>query len=137
MATGGKIPTVGEYRGVPLHCDQSEARLAVVRRDIDKAHSFDDLDRLVPFASDSANAPEARLYAMAKSLAILDEAIENRAPRSRMTQWSRERIRASAAGVNSTHWRSRTHYCSGLDSRCKAISPTGPVRREIPLPDKY
>lgn len=128
----GQIPCDGAYRGVPLHAGQSEARLAVVRRDIDAVHSLQDIDALVPYSDDTANAPEARLFATAKALSILDDAIERRAPRSRMTVWSRERIRASTAGTNSVQHRSPTHYCSIFDVRPKRGAP-GPARRETPL----
>lgn len=109
------IPIEGEHRGVGLHSGQSKARLTVVRRDIDRAHALQDIEDLVPFADDPANAPEARLLARAKALAILDDAVERRAPRSRTATLSRERIKASAAGCGSRRWQSRTHFASLLD----------------------
>lgn len=127
-----RIPTDGEHRGIPIHAGQSEMRLRSVRRDIDDVHETTELDALIQFADDVGRAPEARLYARAKGLAILDHDVERRAPRSRMTVWSRDRIKASAAGCDSMHWRSRTHYGSLLDPG----PPPGNdrrVRREAPL----
>lgn len=136
MSDNDQIPTDGAYRGVPLHADQSEQRLAVVRRDIDDVHALQELDELVSFADDVGRAPEARLYARAKALAILDEAVDRRAPRSRKTVLSRERIRASASGCNSLHWQSRINYGSNLDVRQAPGKPDRRVRREVPLPEK-
>lgn len=132
MTTNPKIPTDGEYRGVPLHEGQSEARLVVVRRDIDRAHALQDLDQIVPFACNPGNAPEARVYARAKAIAVLDEAVDRRAARSRTTVWTRELIMASASGLDTLHWRSPWHYCSTLDSRNRP-GEDPPVRRDVPL----
>lgn len=124
--TSDLIPTSGEHRGVDLHAGQSGARLVVVRRDIDTVHDLIELDRLVAFADDPANAPEARLLAAAKALATLDEATQRRDPRNRTALLSRERIKASVAGVGSRNWQSRTHYASMLD----ALVLQRAVRRE-------
>ena len=127
-----KIPTDGVHRGVPLHAGQSAERLRVVRSDIDDAHALQEIDDLVAFADDTGRAPEARLLAKAKALATLDDAIDRRAPRSRTTVWSRERIKASAPALDSLRWRSPFHYGSKLDVR----PPPGEdrrVRREGPI----
>lgn len=124
-----KIPCDGEHRGVPLHAGQSEARLRTVRGDIDAVHALQEIDALVAFADDPCHAPEARLFAKAKAIAVLDEAVDSRAPRSRTAVWSRERIKASAVGCDSLRWRSPWHYGSILD-----VPPMPgadrPVRRE-------
>lgn len=117
MSSDGQIPTDGTHRGVGLHEKQSGKRLAVVRADIDAAHALQELDELIAFADDPGKAPESRLLAKAKALATLDDAVERRAPRSRMTVWSRERVKASAIGCDSMHWRSPTHFGSLLDKR--------------------
>lgn len=130
------IPTDGEHRGVGLHSGQSEARLVAVRRDIDHVHGLSDLDALVHLARDTSRAPEARLFARAKAIAVIDDAVERRAPRSRTTGWTREDIKASAAGCASLHWRSPWHYGSLLDPRPKPGEDRR-VRREHPLPEKY
>lgn len=119
-----QIPTDGAHRGVPLHAGQSDARLALVRRDIDAAHALRDIDAMIAFADDPANAPEARLLARAKCLATLDDAIERRAPRARAPELNRQRIQASAAGCNSVRWQSSTRFCSALD----AIGPDNYAR---------
>lgn len=113
--TDDRIPTDGEHRGVGLHAGQSETRLAVVRRDIDAAHLLVDLAELVAFADDAAHAPEARLFAQAKALATLDEAVSRRDPRQRGAALSRERIRAATLACGSLKWQSPVYYCSLLD----------------------
>ncbi len=80
--TDSKIPTRGEWRGVPLHDDQSEARLVAVRRDIDDAHALRDVEGMVEFAEDVGRAPEARIYARLKALAYREAETERRAPQS-------------------------------------------------------
>lgn len=128
-----EIPTHGEYRGVGLHIDQDEARLAAVRRDIDRAHDLQDLEALVAFADDPGNAPESRLLARAKALATLDERVERRATRARASELSRERIIASTSACCSMHWRSPWHYGSLLDPRGMTSAEDRRVRREHPL----
>lgn len=128
------IPIDGTHRGVGLHAGQSEARLNVVRGDIDAAHELSDLEELVKFADDVGRAPEARLLARAKALATLDDRVERRAPRARSADLSRERINASAVGLDSMRCRSTTHYATIYDIR----GPGGDRRvlREVPLPEK-
>lgn len=132
MANNDDIPIDGVHRGVGLHAGQSEARLRTVRDDIDDVHSISDLDALVRFADDVGRAPEARIYARAKGLAIFDEAVDRRAVRSRSSALSRDRVRASAAGCGSLQWRSKTHFCSLLDPG-PAPGNDRRVRREVPL----
>lgn len=131
-AADDEIPTDGFYRGVPLHAGQSEARLAVVRHDIDRAHELQELEELVGFADEPGNAPESRLLAQAKALATLDDRIERRAPRTRAPELSRERIIASTTGCDSLHWRNPWYYGSLLDRRGKP-SMDRRVPREKPL----
>lgn len=125
-----QIPTHGKHRGVGLHAGQNAERLAIVRRDIDAAHALTDLEQLVEFADDVGRAPEARLWARAKAIATIDDRIERRAPRARATDLSRERINASAVGLDKLRCRSTTHYATIYDNyRCA-------VRREVPLPPR-
>lgn len=131
--TDDKIPCRGEWRGVPLHDGQSETRLAAVRRDIDDAHALGDVGEMVEFADDVGRAPEARIYARLKALAYREAETERRAPRSRATELDRERINASARGLDSIRWRSPTHYGSKLDQRPKPGEPDRRVKRETPL----
>lgn len=132
LSDDDRIPTDGEYRGVPLHADQSDERLAVVHRDIDAVHLLAGVEALVAFADDAGNAPEARRFARAKALSSLDDVIERRGPRTRASAFSRERIKASAAGADSLTWQCRTHFCSVLDPGGRRRA----VRRETPLPEK-
>ncbi len=118
-----RIPVSGVYRGVDLHAGQPAKRLGVVKHDIDRAHDLLELDELVAFADSPVNAPEARLLAQAKALATLNHLTETRAPRARRPQLSRQRIRASCAGLASRRWQSPTHYCSLLDV---SAGPHGP-----------
>lgn len=133
--TDDGIPTDGEHRSVPLHAGQSEARLAVVKADIDAVHRLCHIEALYAFAVSPANAPEARLYARAKAIALLDDAVERRAPRSRSTPLSREIINASTAGCDSLTWQSPWHYGSMLDPRTPP-NWAGRVLREAPLPPR-
>ncbi|MBS0252606.1 MAG: hypothetical protein JSR78_16240 [Proteobacteria bacterium] len=130
-----KIPIDGEWRGVGLHAGQSEDRLRTVRADIDDAHLLRALDDLADFARDIGRAPEARYFAKLKCLALLDDAVERRAPRSKTAVLDRDTIKALAPGFHSLKWQSRWHYGSVLDGR----PPPGldrRVKREVPLPDK-
>lgn len=119
-----RVSVSGVYRGVDLHAGQPATRLGVVKHDIDRAHDLSSLGELVAFADSPVNAPEARLLAQAKALATLDHLTETRAPRARRPQLSRQRIRASCAGLASRRWQSPTHYCSLLDV------PPGPGHRK-------
>src|SRR5690606_3809689 len=123
-----KIPTEGTHRGVPLHAGQDAARLAVVKRDIDRAHGLQTLDELVAFADDQRNAPESRLLARAKALAMLDDVIARRGHRARNAVLSRQRVKAACSGLASRRWQSRTHYCSLLDPH-PGPGAAGPVIR--------
>lgn len=128
-----QIPTQGLYRGVGLHVDQDQARLAVVRLDIDRAHNLQGLDALVAFADDTGNAPESRLLARAKALATLDERVERRATRTRASDLSRERIVASTSACDSMHFRSPWWYGSLFDPRGMTSAHDRRVFREKPL----
>lgn len=130
-----RIPIDGVHRGVGLHAGQTEARLVVVRRDIDAAHALQYIEELVAFADAPRNAPEARMLAKAKALAILDDAVERRAPRSRTTALDRQRVNASAVGLDSLRCRSTHYYCSIYDPG-QSPGGDGRVRREVPLPPR-
>jgi hypothetical protein len=57
MKREGKIPIVGYHGDVPLHDQQSPARLAVVRAEIDILIEMSDLVELVDWAKDCGHAP--------------------------------------------------------------------------------
>jgi len=121
---GDSIPTIGEYKGVPLHDCQSEARLAVVRAQIDAVLAVDDTKLLLEIAGDAAMAPEARLLAAAKLRAVHAIAADDRRVRPNVDL---ALVEATVATVGSRNWRSATHYGSLLDP------PDQAVPRDVPL----
>ncbi|TGQ09001.1 MULTISPECIES: hypothetical protein [unclassified Mesorhizobium] len=125
------IPIVETYRGVGLHDCQSEARLAVVRGEIDKVFALDDLDQLVEVCSNVRWSPESRLLAAAKLKATHQLAAEDRKSRPR---FDISYVDACTAGLNSRYWRSPWHFGSLLDPG-RAPGEAGPVPRPVPLED--
>jgi hypothetical protein len=131
-----RIPIIGHHRGVGLHDEQDEARLAVVRSEIDFV-----MDRLsaVPdlyeFACDVSHAPESRLLAGTKALAVFELAAEDRVARP-VGKIDRDQIRAVICSLDSLKWRSPWAFCSLLDP---GPPPLGqgpqPVKRPAPLRD--
>jgi hypothetical protein len=120
-----EIPTVGAYRGVPLEDQQSDARLALVRAEIDRVLGMTDARELAGWARDSwHHAPESRQLAVAMAESLWTMASETRANRPAIDL---DLLRASTAGLGSRRWRSPTHFCSDLDAH-------GGVPREQPLP---
>jgi hypothetical protein len=66
-----RMPTIGTYRGAPLHDFQSLCRIEdVVKPGIDAVHATSNVANLYDFACDYWNSPEARLFAAAKVRAI-------------------------------------------------------------------
>jgi hypothetical protein len=124
------IPIVAWHRDVGLHDHQDEARLAVVRREIDEVlDRIEDPVGLYEFASDVSRAPEARLLAAAKCAAIWQGLAESGKERPKGV--SLELLRAATAGLNSAEWRDRYAY----DTILKTIRDDGvvAVRRKTPL----
>lgn len=124
------IPTVGTYRGVGLHDQQSEARLAVVRAAIDMVFSTADPKELLKIIADPHWPPESRLLAAALLEAMLQIAADERKIRP---QIDLAYVRACVAGLNSTHWRDPQHYASLLDHAHMPPGHRGAVKREAPL----
>ncbi|WP_439398302.1 hypothetical protein ACRQ5Q_13650 [Bradyrhizobium sp. PMVTL-01] len=124
-----EIPVVEVYRGVGLHNEQSEARLAVVRRAIDKVFDVSDFDRLLEIARDVTWPPEARMLAAAKLQAVYEMAVEERRERPPIDL---VKVGASVPGLNSQRWRDPWHYGSLLDPGPGPGHP-GPVKREWDL----
>jgi hypothetical protein len=118
-----RIPICGFYRGIGLHDQQSPARLKIVRREIDRAFKLTDVDELFRFAGDAMRAPEARIFAKLKLIALWNEAAEKRWARPVI---DREKLEAMTNALDSRIWRSPTHYGSDLD-------PRPGVQREEPL----
>jgi hypothetical protein len=125
MDDSDEIPTIGAYRGVPLEDQQSEARLALVRREIDLVLGMTDAGELAAWADDSWRSPESRQLACAMAESMWAVASETRANRPPIDL---ERLRASTAGLGSRRWRDPWRHASLLDSH-------GGVERERPLDD--
>jgi hypothetical protein len=135
MRRGGendRIPTIGEYKGVPLHDYQSEERLTVVKREIDSVLGVDDITLLVELCASPEWSPESRLLAAAKLRARHQLAAEDR--RSRPL-FDLSYITACTGSLDSQYWRSTTHYGSLLEPG-RAPNEPGPVPRAVPLDDR-
>jgi hypothetical protein len=120
-----EIPTIGTYRGVPLEDQQSDARLALVRAEIDRVLGMTDARDLAGWAADSWHSPESRQLAVAMCETMWTVASETRANRPPIDL---ARLRASTAGLGSRRWRSPWHFSSLLD-------PDGGIERDRPLDD--
>jgi len=121
-----EIPTVGTHRGVPLEDQQSDARLALVRGEIDRVLGMTDARELADWADDPCHSPESRQLAVAMAESIWTVASETRANRPPIDL---DRLRASTAGLGSRRWRDPWRHASLLD-------PDGGVLREEPLNDE-
>jgi hypothetical protein len=126
-----EIASCGAYRSVPLFAGQSEARLEVVRRDIDDAHLLSDPRAFLAFLDDVSRAPEARLYCQARLLAEHELAVEDRRQRPTIDI---DLVKAYGY-LASRRWQNRQHHCSLLDGSPPPGGPY-PVPRETPLPDE-
>jgi hypothetical protein len=120
-----EIPTVGAYRGVPLEDQQSDARLALVRAEIDRVLGMTDARELADWAADSWHSPESRQLAVAMAESLWTMASESRNNRPPIDL---DLVRAAAAGLNSKRWRDPDRHCSLLDA-------ADGVLRERPLDD--
>jgi hypothetical protein len=118
------IPTIGAYKGVPLEDQQSDARLALVRAEIDHVLGMTDAVALSDYAADAWHSPESRQLAAAMAESMWAVASETRANRPLIDL---ERLRASTAGLGSRRWRDPWRHASLLDH--------GGVEREVPLDD--
>jgi hypothetical protein len=120
-----QIPIVETYHGVPIHDQQPRERIEnVVQPEIDQVIGLTDVGQLLEFAKDISKTPEARLFAAAKIEALWEIAAEER--RVRPVGITLECVKATVAGLDSSTWRSPTHYCSDLD----VMAPAGAVKRE-------
>jgi hypothetical protein len=66
------------HRGVEIHTWQSPHRVWKVRHEIDRDYSLNSVAELVAYVENSANPPEARLFAAAKVTALHEQAAESR-----------------------------------------------------------
>ena len=127
-----RIRCVGEHRGVGLHDCQDEARLAVVRGEIDEVLALGDIQKLTQLCGNVRWSPEARLTAAAKLEAIFELAAEDREVRPNINL---PFVHACVTGLDSRRWRSPRAYGSLLDPGAEPGSP-GAVLREVPLQDE-
>jgi hypothetical protein len=125
MDDDDQIPTIGCYKGVPLENEQSEARLALVRREIDLVLGMTDARELAGWAADSWRSPESRQLAVAMAESLWTMASESRNNRPPIDL---DLLRASTAGLGCKRWRDLNCHCSLLDAG-------GGVERERPLDD--
>jgi hypothetical protein len=119
------IPIIGMHRGVPLEDQQSDARLALVRAEIDHVLSMTDVVALADWAADAWHSPESRQLACAMAESMWTVAAETRNNRPPIDL---ERLRASTAGLGSRRWRDPWRYARLFDNG-------GGVLREVPLDD--
>ena len=122
MDDDDQIPTIGCYKGVPLENEQSEARLALVRGEIDRVLGMTDARELADWAANSWHSPESRQLAVAMAESLWTMASESRNNRPPIDL---DLLRASTAGLGSRRWRDPWRYASLLDH--------GGVERERPL----
>lgn len=127
------IPIVGRHRGVPLHDRQDEARLTVVRAEIDRVLDLSDVDKLIELCGNVTWSPEARLTAAAKLRAMYELAAEDR--KTRPPKIDLAYIGACTAGLNSRNWRSPRVYGSLLDPG-PMPGEQGAVCRDVPLDEE-
>lgn len=107
------IPTVGAYRGVPLHAMQSSERIEkVVRPEIDEVYALPDVAAMAAYAMDRTKAPEARLFAEARAKAAWSLAAEAREIRPNVDL---VKVRAATAGLNSATWMDPQHIGTLLE----------------------
>src|SRR5262245_51536084 len=68
-----ELPVAEVYRGVEIYGLQSPERIAAAKQQVAEIVRMRAADRLCDFACDAANAPEARLLALHKALASLEQ----------------------------------------------------------------
>jgi hypothetical protein len=112
---GDQIPLIGFYRQIGLHNLQSPARIRRVKADIDRVYALrEDVDALYRFAGNIVKAPEARLFAKWKLIALWNEATERRRERP---NFDRERLEVMVCGLDSRVWRHPFCFGTLLDHR--------------------
>jgi hypothetical protein len=120
-----QIPIIAQHRGIGIHDHQTPARIKVVKAAIDRVARTSDILKLVAFAADAMQPPEARLFAANKVAVEYELAAEERRNRPDVDL---DYVRAVAAGLDSIEWRDPDRYGTLLDAQ-------GGVPREEPLPD--
>ena len=119
------IPVVGWHRGVALEDRQSDARLSLVRSEIDHVLAMTDAVALADWADDPDHSPELGSSRSPWSKACGRWPLRQRNNRPPIDM---DRLRASTAGLGCRRWRDPRRFCSLLD-------PDGGVLREQPIDD--
>jgi hypothetical protein len=122
------IPSVGQHRRVDLHNFQDDARLDVVRREIDLV--FDrisgDIPALVRYCNDGKRPPEARL--LAYHLVVAHRAVAADSRQERPSGFDIDDLAAVVCALGSRKWRSRRTYGAVFEDHEQ-------VPRPEPLPE--
>ncbi|KQT53677.1 hypothetical protein ASG43_17730 [Aureimonas sp. Leaf454] len=113
MSDNLAMPIVETYRGIGIHDFQPPDRIQnVIKPAIDAVYGLSDPLKLVAFAKDSRQPPEARLFAAARCEAIWELAAANREIRPNIDL---QFVRAIVAGLGSLKWLQPSAYTSLLD----------------------
>src|SRR5262245_40949452 len=107
-----QIRAIAVHRGIAIHDHQSPARIKVVKAAIDRVARMSDILKLVDFAADAQQPPEARMFAAKKLEVEYEVAAEERRNRPIVDL---DRLRATVAGLDSVVWRSPWWYGTVLE----------------------
>jgi hypothetical protein len=107
-----RIPTIGAYRGVPLHDFQDDDRINdVVKPGIDAVHALNDAESLYDYACNFRHSAEARLFAAAKVKAIFETRAGSHEHRGNVDM---DMLRARTSSLDSLIWTDTCRYFGGL-----------------------
>jgi hypothetical protein len=119
------MPILAEFKGVPIHDYQDEARIrTVVMPEIERAMSLDSTEALFAFLKDPYRSPEARLEAGRR---LLNPAEELEAQRRKVSV-DVARVKAHMAGLGSLRHASPVFYGTWLAPGLRPGSPPLPAR---------
>jgi hypothetical protein len=116
-----RMPVVEVYRGVGIQDFQDEARIKVVKREIDVVYALPDQRDLISYARDVFNPPEARLFASDKIIADIELRAE--AHQGGHHYVDANYLAAITAGLDSLGWADPHRYCSLLDTPPRPGAP--------------
>jgi hypothetical protein len=103
-----RMPTIGLYRGVPLHDYQPLDRIDdVVKPAIDVVHGMNNAEDLYEYAADYEHPPEARLFAAAKVRAIFETRASAHESRGDVDL---DRMAAAVSGLNNVVHTEPSYY---------------------------
>jgi hypothetical protein len=120
-----QVPTIELYRGISIFDFQPRDRVEnVVKPEIDQVLALDDPDELFRFARDAAHAPEARLAARDRWMAIADLHI---AAHEARIAGDPVRLDAAVAGLDDLHWHDPDRFASLLDAARSGVALRRPA----------